>query len=63
MRRATFPYVRHDREDGMQMQQYPPFMPQQQQYQYNGLNGGPPRRLHLVLAALPVHRLRARDQA
>ncbi|KAF8961102.1 hypothetical protein BDZ97DRAFT_1921625 [Flammula alnicola] len=31
MRRATFPYVRHDREDGMPMQQYPPFMQQQQQ--------------------------------
>ncbi|KDR84104.1 hypothetical protein GALMADRAFT_133470 [Galerina marginata CBS 339.88] len=26
MRRATFPYVRHDREDGMPMQHYPPFM-------------------------------------
>ncbi|KAF8165699.1 hypothetical protein B0H34DRAFT_831975 [Crassisporium funariophilum] len=30
MRRATFPYVRHDRDDGMPMQQYPPFMQHQQ---------------------------------
>ncbi|KAG6910807.1 hypothetical protein DXG01_007696 [Tephrocybe rancida] len=26
VRRATFPYVRHDRDDGMPMQQYPPFI-------------------------------------
>ena len=28
IRRATFPYVRHDRDDGISMQQYPPFLPQ-----------------------------------
>ncbi|CAA7258540.1 unnamed protein product [Cyclocybe aegerita] len=33
MRRATFPYVRHDRDDGaMPLQQYPPFMPSQQHH-------------------------------
>ena len=32
MRRATFPYVRHDR-DNIPLQQYPPFMQQQQQQQ------------------------------
>ncbi|KAF9534596.1 hypothetical protein CPB83DRAFT_755121 [Crepidotus variabilis] len=31
MRRATFPYIRQDREDGMPMQQYPNFMHEQQQ--------------------------------
>lgn len=45
MRRATFPYVRHDREDGMPIQQYPPFMQQQQQqhqqYQYPEPMGHP----------------------
>ena len=39
MRRATFPYVRHDREDGgMPIQQYPPFMQQQQQQQQQMLH-------------------------
>jgi hypothetical protein len=33
MRRATFPYVRHDRDDGMPMQGYPPFMQQQHHHQ------------------------------
>ncbi|TFK43880.1 hypothetical protein BDQ12DRAFT_596392 [Crucibulum laeve] len=33
MRRATFPYVRHDREDGMPMQQYPPFMQNQHHHE------------------------------
>ncbi|KIM46528.1 hypothetical protein M413DRAFT_317271 [Hebeloma cylindrosporum] len=31
MRRATFPYVRHDRDDGMPMQQHSPFLQQHQQ--------------------------------
>jgi GATA-binding protein len=29
MRRNTFPTVRYDRDDGLPIQQYPPFMPQQ----------------------------------
>ncbi|KAF5363722.1 hypothetical protein D9756_000298 [Leucocoprinus leucothites] len=32
IRRNTFPTVRYDREDGMPIQQYPPFMPQQSHY-------------------------------
>lgn len=31
MRRATFPYVRHDRDDGMPMQQHSPFLQQHPQ--------------------------------
>ncbi|KAF8806248.1 hypothetical protein BYT27DRAFT_7257651 [Phlegmacium glaucopus] len=34
IRRATFPYVRHDR-DNIPPQHYPPFMQQQQQHHYN----------------------------
>ncbi|RDB19971.1 hypothetical protein Hypma_012908 [Hypsizygus marmoreus] len=30
-RRATFPYVRQDRDDPLPLQHYPPFLPQQQQ--------------------------------
>jgi hypothetical protein len=33
MRRNTFPAGRYDREDGLPIQQYPPFMPQQPPYQ------------------------------
>lgn len=33
MRRNTFPAVRYDRDDGLPIQQYPPFMPQQAHYQ------------------------------
>ncbi|KXN89476.1 Zinc finger transcription factor Trps1 [Leucoagaricus sp. SymC.cos] len=32
IRRNTFPVVRYDREDGMPIQQYPPFMQQQSHY-------------------------------
>lgn len=33
MRRNTFPTVRYDRDDGLPIQQYPPFMSQQAHYQ------------------------------
>ncbi|KAF8231403.1 hypothetical protein L208DRAFT_1399035 [Tricholoma matsutake] len=34
-RRATFPYVRHDRDDGIPMHQYPSFLPQHHQHDNN----------------------------
>lgn len=34
IRRATFPYVRHDRDDGVSMQPYPPFMQQSELHPY-----------------------------
>ncbi|KAF8076767.1 hypothetical protein FPV67DRAFT_1605187 [Lyophyllum atratum] len=44
IRRATFPYVRHDRDDALALHQYPPFMQQQQiHHQDDGLHPYPSR--------------------
>jgi GATA-binding protein len=52
IRRATFPYVRHDRDDGVPIQQYPPFLPQHQQN--NTLRSFPSRPDHIYGEQVPL---------
>jgi GATA-binding protein, other eukaryote len=53
IRRATFPYVRHDRDDGIPMQQqYPPFLPQH--HHHDNIHSFPSRQDHIYGSPVPL---------